>query len=549
MAEQTSRLAIIIDSTGAKNNADNLTSSLVKMTQAGETAANSAGKVTKATEDEKNALAKLKAAIDPVGAAIDTVGRRYSELKKFFDKGLIDKEEYEFLVRKLNETTEELSGVAQAQREAEKAGKLAAAQQEAQAQAFQRMLDKIDPLAAALRNLEQQQDELNAAFASGKINGSQFENYSRKIQETRRELTGEAQAEREAAKAHDEQVAALQRLIAQLDPVGTAFNRLVEQQKQLNEAKAKGMLSPEMYEELSGKLRAMRSELEVTQSQLSKTGMSAKQTAFAMRMLPAQMTDIVVGLSTGQSPFMVLMQQGGQLKDMFGGIGPAIKGVGSYVLGLINPFTLAAATVGVLGLAYYKGSQEQDEFNKSLILTGNQLGTTSGQLADIAQRAGNAADSTTGAAAAVLNQLVRSGKVASSSLEQVTTAIVKTSEVTGISTEQLVNDFNEIAKDPVSAISKLNDQYHFLTIATYNQIKALQDEGNQQEAARIATEAYSSSMIQRTNQIKENLGYLETAWKKLSQTPQNGHGIPCWTLAVRPPLIKKSQMFSVKLMK
>ncbi|HFI9897398.1 TPA: phage tail length tape measure family protein [Escherichia coli] len=518
MAEQTSRLAIIIDSTGAKNNADNLTSSLVKMTQAGETAANSAGKVTKATEDEKNALAKLKAAIDPVGAAIDTVGRRYSELKKFFDKGLIDKEEYEFLVRKLNETTEELSGVAQAQREAEKAGKLAAAQQEAQAQAFQRMLDKIDPLAAALRNLEQQHDELNAAFASGKINGSQFENYSRKIQETRRELTGEAQAEREAAKAHDEQVVALQRLIAQLDPVGTAFNRLVEQQKQLNEAKAKGMLSPEMYEELSGKLRAMRSELEVTQSQLSKTGMSAKQTAFAMRMLPAQMTDIVVGLSTGQSPFMVLMQQGGQLKDMFGGIGPAIKGVGSYVLGLINPFTLAAAAVGVLGLAYYKGSQEQDEFNKSLILTGNQLGTTSGQLADIAQRAGNAADSTTGAAAAVLNQLVRSGKVASSSLEQVTTAIVKTSEVTGISTEQLVNDFNEIAKDPVSAISKLNDQYHFLTIATYNQIKALQDEGNQQEAARIATEAYSSSMIQRTNQIKENLGYLETAWKAVADS-------------------------------
>lgn len=46
-------------------------------------------------------------------------------------------------------------------------------------------------------------------------------------------------------------------------------------------------------------------------------------------------------------------------------------------------------------------------------------------MADIAQRAGDAADSTTGAAAAVLNQLVRSGKVASSSLEQVTTAIVK----------------------------------------------------------------------------------------------------------------------------
>jgi phage-related minor tail protein len=106
-------------------------------------------------------------------------------------------------------------------------------------------------------------------------------------------------------------------------------------------------------------------------TQLGKTGQSAAQTANAMRMIPAQMTDIIVGLSTGQSPFMVLMQQGGQLKDMFGGIGPAIKGVGGYVLGLINPVTLAAAAVGVLGLAYYKGSQEQDEFYKSLVLTGN----------------------------------------------------------------------------------------------------------------------------------------------------------------------------------
>lgn len=319
-------------------------------------------------------------------------------------------------------------------------------------------------------------------------------------------------------KATDEEKSALSELLDQIDPLNAALNKLDKQQQLLAKFKSKGMLDDETFASYSQKIDEARNRLTGFSEQLSKTGMSAKQTAFAMRMLPAQMTDIVVGLSTGQSPFMVLMQQGGQLKDMFGGIGPAIKGVGSYVLGLINPFTLAAAAVGVLGLAYYKGSQEQDEFNNSLIITGNLLGTTSGQLADIAQRAGYAADSTTGAAAAVLNQLVRSGKVASSSLEQVTTAILKTSEATGISTDQLVNDFNEIAKDPVSAISKLNDQYHFLTLATYNQIKALQDEENQQEAARIATEAYSSSMVQRSNQIKENLGYLEFAWKAVADS-------------------------------
>ncbi|HHG9511594.1 TPA: phage tail length tape measure family protein [Citrobacter amalonaticus] len=228
------------------------------------------------------------------------------------------------------------------------------------------------------------------------------------------------------------------------------------------------------------------------------------------------LTDIVVGLSTGQSPFMVLMQQGGQLKDMFGGIGPAIKGVGSYVMGLINPFTLAAAAVGVLGVAYYKGTQEQDAFNKSLILTGNQVGKTSGQLADIAARAGVAANSTTGKAASTLNLLVESGKVAGDSLERVTTAVVKTSEATGIATDKLVNDFNSIAADPVAAITKLNDQYHFLTLAIYNQIKALQDEGNQQEAARVATDAYANTMQQRATDIQQNLGLLEKAWNGLA---------------------------------
>ncbi|HDZ9723847.1 phage tail length tape measure family protein [Klebsiella quasipneumoniae] len=516
MTEQTSRLAIVIDSSGAEKQADSLAVALDKMTQSGDKAVTSMFKVTKATDEEKDALNKLRAVIDPVGAAIDTVGRRFTELKKYFDKGLIDEEEFRSLSKMLNDTTDELSGVAQAQREAEKASKLAAAQQEAQADAFQRMLDKIDPLAAALRNLEQQQSELNTAFKSGAINTSQYDAYSKKLQDTRREVTGEAQAEREAAKAHDEQVNALRRLEAQIDPVGEAFRRLNEQQRQLDKAKTSGMLSPLAYERLNSKLAESRDALEKTQAQLGKTGQSAAQTANAMRMIPAQMTDIIVGLSTGQSPFMVLMQQGGQLKDMFGGIGPAIKGVGGYVLGLINPVTLAAAAVGVLGLAYYKGSQEQDEFYKSLVLTGNLVGKTSGQLADMAARVSVAANSTTGAAASTLNQLVSSGKVAGDSLERVTTAIVKTSEATGIATDKLVGNFNDIAADPVAAITKLNDQYHFLTLATYNQIKALQDEGNQQEAARVATDAYANTMQQRANDIHENLGLLERGWNSVT---------------------------------
>lgn len=317
-------------------------------------------------------------------------------------------------------------------------------------------------------------------------------------------------------KATEEESDALSELLDRIDPVNAALNKLDKQQQQLAKFKSKGMLDDETFDVYSKKIEEARNRLSGFSEQLKNTGMSAKQTAFAMRMLPAQMTDIVVGLSTGQSPFMVLMQQGGQLKDMFGGIGPAIKGVGAYVAGLVNPFTLAAAAVGVLGLSYYKGAQEQDEFYKSLVLTGNQVGKTTGQLADIASRVSLASGATTGAAAATLNQLVAAGKVAGNSLESVTTAIVETSKATGISTDQLVSDFNKIADDPVAAITKLNDQYHFLTLATYNQVKALQDQGDQEGAAKVATEAYANTMQQRATDIQDNLGYLEKAWNGIT---------------------------------
>jgi phage-related minor tail protein len=48
--------------------------------------------------------------------------------------------------------------------------------------------------------------------------------------------------------------------------------------------------------------------------------MSAAQTAQALRQVPMQFTDIATSLAAGQSPMQVFLQQGGQLKDMFGGV-------------------------------------------------------------------------------------------------------------------------------------------------------------------------------------------------------------------------------------
>ena len=165
-------------------------------------------------------------------------------------------------------------------------------------------------------------------------------------------------------KATDEEKQALSELLDRIDPVNAALNKLDKQQQDLAKFKSKGMVDTDTFELYSKRIEEIRNKLTGFSDDLKKTGQSAAQTAFAMRMIPAQMTDIVVGLSTGQSPFMVLMQQGGQLKDMFGGIIPAIKGVSTYVMGLVNPYTVAAGAVGLLTYAVYQNRLEIEAATK-----------------------------------------------------------------------------------------------------------------------------------------------------------------------------------------
>jgi phage-related minor tail protein len=56
-----------------------------------------------------------------------------------------------------------------------------------------------------------------------------------------------------------------------------------------------------------------------------RAGISVGQYNAALRTLPAQFTDIATQLAGGQSPFLILLQQGGQVKDSFGGLAPMFQ--------------------------------------------------------------------------------------------------------------------------------------------------------------------------------------------------------------------------------
>lgn len=244
-------------------------------------------------------------------------------------------------------------------------------------------------------------------------------------------------------------------------------------------------------------------------------GMSAAATANAMRMIPMQMTDIVTQLAGGQNPFLILTQQGGQLKDSFGGIIPALRGVGSYLVGLVNPLTVAAAGVGSLAIAYELGFREAGRFTQSLILTGYQAGITADQLASMA-RAISASGGTVGAAASALNQVASTGKFAGEQIELIAQAALEMQRATGKAVDETIDEFVRLSEAPTDAIFKLNEAQNFLTAAAYAQISALEEQGRRSEAAAIAQTAYATATIDRARDIQDSAGTLERAWNTLA---------------------------------
>jgi lambda family phage tail tape measure protein len=321
-------------------------------------------------------------------------------------------------------------------------------------------------------------------------------------------------ATREAKKQGD----ALDRLVGQIDPTVAAYSRLDKMEQQLKAHRDAGRLPVDDYNAYLAKLNETRKAVEATGTaigknakQLDANGLSAKQLAANLRNVPAQFTDIAVSLQSGQAPLTVLLQQGGQLKDMFGGIGPAARALGGYVLGLVNPFTVAAAAAAVLALAYKQGSDETTAFTNALILNGNAAGTNANQLAEQAQSVSQSVG-TVGAAAQVLAQLAASGKIPASSFDTIAIAALKMQEATGKAAEETVKDFEKLAKDPVKYSKELNDSLNYLTTSTYAQIEALQRQGDAQGAANLAESAYAEALTTRADRIRDNLGYVESAW-------------------------------------
>jgi len=269
---------------------------------------------------------------------------------------------------------------------------------------------------------------------------------------------------------------------------------------------------------LTRQLREVRTEAArplPTKNNISDLGISAGQTAQAMRQLPAQFTDIFTSLQGGMPFFTVLVQQGGQIKDSFGGVAPALKGVSTALLDMVNPYTVAAAAVGLVVFAWYDAEQQAQAYTKALVLSRNEAAATTLTLVDMARKTSDALQVSAGAGAEAAQEVGSNGKIAAQNLQAVANAAVAMREVSGKALEDTIALYAKLAEDPVKGAEKLNEQVNFMTVALYEQVKALQEQGRNQDAVTVITRAASDETVMALAKVRASQNPVISGFKDL----------------------------------
>jgi len=247
-----------------------------------------------------------------------------------------------------------------------------------------------------------------------------------------------------------------------------------------------------------------------------RAGLSVGQYSNAMRMLPAQFTDVATQLAGGQSPWLILLQQGGQVKDSFGGIIPTFRAL----LGSISPVMLGvgalAAATGALAYSFYQGSATLSGFNKTLVLSGNAAGLTAQQMFDIAA-AGEKSGLTISKTSEALTALVNSGVRAGAKFDDLTVSVARFTDASGLPIEKVAEAFGKLSSDPTGGLIAMAQQFHNVTAEQIAHVAALQRAGDAAGALQAANDVATAGFNRQTESIRDNMGTIEKAADSLSR--------------------------------
>ncbi|EIM14320.1 phage tail tape measure protein [Pseudomonas chlororaphis] len=360
----------------------------------------------------------------------------------------------------------------------------------------------------SIEQLIQAEGLLERARKGGLVTTEQQEAYQERLGKAYEKIekaeAKEAAQKQRLIEAENRQIEALKRTVNSIDPVTAKLAKLEAQEKAAHEAFRVGAIDIEAYNAALAKVGKDRAGVTATEGAFDKLKLGTRQAQ-------ENVMQLVNALQSGDW---------GSGARAIAQLGAGAGASAASFVALAAPVALLTAAIGGLAYAYYKGSEEQDAFNKSLILTGGSAGLTASQLGAMAKQVGDTVG-TTGQAAEVLATLAGNGKIAGESFLGITQAAVSMQEATGKAVSETISEFAKIADEPVKASAALNEQYHYLTASVYSQIAALEEQGKHAEAVKLATDQYADAINNRTPKILENLSLWEKGYNLVARAADN----------------------------
>lgn len=286
-----------------------------------------------------------------------------------------------------------------------------------------------------------------------------------------------AESARQAAMALGVQGDGLQTLLGKINPAVAALDKLDKQQEDLQKYRNAGLLDADTFKEYNARIESSRQKLGEFSEGMHQAGISTGQTQAALRQLPAQFTDIFTSLAGGQNPLLVLIQQGGQIADSFGGIGPTLDVLSEKiksVLGLGGGIGTVGDALEVIGSGGKAAAEGAEAAGESL----GDMADGANTAADAAKNAKEAADALSSATpplasglgiasvavlalAATIGTLIYGYKKGSEEADEFSDALILTGNYAGTSADALgdmarrVSEVNGTVGDAAEILAKL----------------------------------------------------------------------------------------------
>lgn len=187
-----------------------------------------------------------------------------------------------------------------------------------------------------------------------------------------------------------------------------------------------------------------------------------------------------------------------------------------------SPLGLIGGALGVAGAAAFQADEQFDAMQRAVLSTGNAANLSAGDLVAMADNIGQTTGNLSEAHDAML-RFAQSGRFVASDIGVAAQAAVQMSQLTGDSIEQTSNKIMQLQQDPLRAAVALTEQFHFLSVAEYEQMQSMVAAGNSTDAAALAIRSLNTRMQEAAEQAESSANVIVRAWHGVENSVKSAY--------------------------